>query len=205
MNRKDFIIEDWLPQKQSNSELSIVNSPMSIGQSDIETITQRIEQAAIDIAPSYADWRDLGFALADALGENGRSYYHRISRFYSDYSAAETDKQFTACLNAHGHGVTAKTFFQLARNAGVDIRGDRSYDFVKQKSSNPQREEKRISMQNAQSAETTPEPLPTFSQDVKERLPSLLKQIVQNALSNEDADLLILGSLTVFSACLPNV
>jgi hypothetical protein len=29
-----------------------------------------------------ANWRDLGFALAVALGENGRSYFHRLSRFY---------------------------------------------------------------------------------------------------------------------------
>lgn len=208
MNKKDFNLDNWLGSDAS----CIAQSPNEVQtqcivsqDSDIETITQRIEQVAIDIAPNYADWRDLGFALADALGENGRSYYHRISRFYEGYSAAETDKQFTACLNAHGHGVTAKTFFQLAKNAGVDIRGSRNSDFAKQKSSNPQREEMRISMQNAQSVETTPEPLPTFSQDVKERLPSLLKQIVQNALSNEDADLLILGSLTVFSACLPNV
>jgi hypothetical protein len=43
--------------------------------SDIETVTQRIEAAGTDIAPNYADWRDLGFALADALGESGRSYY----------------------------------------------------------------------------------------------------------------------------------
>jgi hypothetical protein len=217
MNRKDFKLDKWLSSPQQNSDsvqpqcVAAQNTAIEPNrfspdnQSDIETITQRIEQAAIDIAPNYADWRDLGFALADALGENGRSYYHRISRFYEGYSAAETDKQFTACLNAHGHGVTAKTFFQLAKNAGVDIRGGRSYNFVKQKSSNPQREEMRISMQNAQSVETTPEPLPSFSQNVKERLPSLLKQIVQNALSNEDADLLILGSLTVFSACLPNV
>ena len=50
---------------------------------DIEEITRRIESTATDIASNYADWRDLGFALADALGESGRSYYHRLSRFYS--------------------------------------------------------------------------------------------------------------------------
>lgn len=49
------------------------------------------------------------------------------------------------------------------------------------------------------------EDMPTFSQEVSPLLPSLLAQIVSHANSPDDADLLLLGSLTVFSACLPNV
>ena len=45
----------------------------------------------------------------------------------------------------------------------------------------------------------------TFSQSIREQLPDILKRIVADAVSDVDADLLILGSLTVFSACLPNV
>jgi|GEM_PF-3868398 len=87
----------------------------------IELITQRIETAAVDIAPNDADCRDLGFALADALDESGRNYYHRLSRFYPSYSQSETDKQFDNCLKAHGHGVTIKTLFHLAKHAGIEI------------------------------------------------------------------------------------
>ena len=47
----------------------------------MELIVNRIESSALDIAPNYADWRDLGFALADALGESGRNYYHRQADF----------------------------------------------------------------------------------------------------------------------------
>jgi hypothetical protein len=36
-------------------------------------------------------------------------------------------------------------------------------------------------------------------------LPSLLQQVVSKADSPEDADLLLLGAMTVFSACLPNI
>ena len=86
---------------------------------DIETITARIEATSTDIAPNYADWRDLGFALADALGESGRRYYHRLSRFYTGYTQTETDKQYDKCLKAHGHGVTIKTLYHLAKSAGV--------------------------------------------------------------------------------------
>ena len=45
----------------------------------------------------------------------------------------------------------------------------------------------------------------TFSQAVRAQLPGILKRIVADAVSEVDADLLILGSLTVFSACMPNV
>ena len=88
---------------------------------DIEIITTRIESARIDITSGYAAWRDLGFALSDALGENGRTYYQRISRFHPEYSAEETDKQYDKCLRAHGTGVTIKTFFQIAKEHGISI------------------------------------------------------------------------------------
>jgi hypothetical protein len=47
--------------------------------------------------------------------------------------------------------------------------------------------------------------MPTFSESVTDLLPSLLSQIAAKAVSPEDADLLLLGSLTTFSASLPNV
>ena len=49
------------------------------------------------------------------------------------------------------------------------------------------------------------EQMPTFSESVVDLLPSLLSQIAAKAVSLEDADLLLPGSLTTFSACLPNV
>ena len=100
---------------------SFFKAPISNTKTDIETITAYIEAAAVDIAPNYADWHDLGFALADALGESGRNYYHRLSLFYSGYAENETDKQFDKCLKAHGHGVTIKTLYHLAKQAGVEI------------------------------------------------------------------------------------
>ncbi|MDR1631675.1 MAG: DUF3987 domain-containing protein [Dysgonamonadaceae bacterium] len=47
--------------------------------------------------------------------------------------------------------------------------------------------------------------LPTIPQSVFANLPDLLQQIVSKADSSEDADLLLLGSITVFSVCLPNI
>ncbi|MCD8183312.1 MAG: PriCT-2 domain-containing protein [Bacteroides sp.] len=84
-------------------------------------LVERIETSHTDIAHTYADWRNLGFALASELGEEGRSYYHRLSHFYAGYKPEEADRQYTACLKSCGHGVTLKTLFYLAQQAGVDI------------------------------------------------------------------------------------
>ena len=201
MTKNKFNPQDWLNNQSlpPNTIDPIVNYQQStVNSNDIENVVSRIEASAIDIAPTYADWRDLGFALADALGENGRGYYQRLSRFYSNYTAAETDKQFSACLKAHGHGITIKTLFHLAKQAGISICGNASGSLAKSQNS------PKSPISPAEEIEDI-EDMPTFSQDIKDTLPSLLAQIVSRANSPEDADLLLLGSLTVFSACLPNV
>ena len=201
MTKNKFNPQDWLNNQSlpPNTIDPIVNCQLSsVNSNDIENVVSRIEASAIDIAPNYADWRDLGFALADALGENGRDYYQRLSRFYPNYAAAETDKQFSACLKAHGHGITIKTLFHLAKQAGISICGNASGSLAKSQNSS------KSPISPAEEIEDI-EDMPTFSQDIKDTLPSLLAQIVSRANSPEDADLLLLGSLTVFSACLPNV
>lgn len=90
-------------------------------ESDVERIVCVIEQRAIDIAPDYKQWVDLGFALAEGLGERGRDYYHRLSRFHADYQQATTDKQFTHCLQGRGQGITIRSFFHLASEAGIPL------------------------------------------------------------------------------------
>ena len=88
MSKQKFHLNEWQP----NAALTLCD--------EIEIVTSRIELAGTDIAPTYNDWRDLGFALAQGLGEGGRTFYHRLSRFYSSYQPAETEKQYTACLHS---------------------------------------------------------------------------------------------------------
>jgi hypothetical protein len=207
MSKKKFNPSEWVSDKTKQIPQS-QESLQSLGaNNDIEEITKRIETAATDIAPNYADWRDLGFALADALGENGRSYFHRLSRFYPGYTPSETDRQFDNCLKAHGHGITVKTLFHLAKQAGISVSA----------ASKPARQgsvpKSAISSISSISSpedieeieDFDSEQMPTFSESVVDLLPSLLSQIAAKAVSPEDADLLLLGSLTTFSACLPNV
>jgi hypothetical protein len=227
MSKKTFNPAEWTETNKTESKATTSNkpvqsttlSPSPLGEgsgvrseSDIETITQRIESTSVDIAPNYADWRDLGFALAEELGESGRAYYHRLSRFYQDYNSTEADKQFDACLKAHGNGVSIKTFYHLAKAAGVNV----GIQKVSTKSQNtaklspsPLGEGLGVRSDKAETGETseneTNTQLCSFPSEIFDQLPDLLRRITVKGTSPEDKDILLLGSLVSMSSCLPNV
>ncbi|MBN7816850.1 DUF3987 domain-containing protein [Algoriphagus pacificus] len=178
--KKTFNPQDWIEnpsQQQINTEPK-ENTPQP-NLSDVEQIIQQIEANQIDIATAYSDWRNIGFAFADEFGESGRDYFHRISRFYADYSANDCDRQFDNCLKAKGQGISLKTFFYHAKQAGIPI----SKEKVKK--------------------EEPPQTLPNLPDTIFPELPELLQQVTEVATSKEERDLLLLGSLVAISACLP--
>lgn len=221
MPKKQFIVEDWLNQPASAPEITeratSAHIPQTSVQEDIEIIIQRIEAAHTDITAGYSNWLDLGFALSEELGEAGRDYFHRISRFNPDYNHAETDKQFNNCLKSGGSGVTIKTFFQKAKDAGISIStGYKSAISAESAKSAPYRNADiksksahSLTAEIADIAETAEMDqeieLPTFSQDVADSLPDFLKKIVSISNSEADSDILLLGTLTVLSACMPHI
>ena len=205
MSKKTFNPADWATNKVTETNATAIPTiPQSNidTSNEIETITQRIEAASVDIAPNYSDWRDLGFALADALGESGRNYYHRLSRFYPSYSQSETDKQYSACLASHGHGVTIKTLYHLTKSVGVSVS-------IPQPVKQTPLETKQVHTPTKEETEDLEEMqetnLPTFPDEIYTDLPGLLQKVVAKSNSPEDRDLLLLGSLVVISACLPKV
>ena len=92
---------------------------------ELETITKRIEAQKIDITNGYKHWLNLGFALAEATGENGRALFHRLSIFNTGYNDAEADLQFTECLKSRKKGVTINSFFWLCKNHNINIKVDK--------------------------------------------------------------------------------
>lgn len=180
MERKTFNPQEWIEnpnQQQINTEPK-ENKPQP-NLSDVEQIIQQIEANQIDIATAYSDWRNIGFAFADEFGESGRDYFHRISRFYADYSANDCDRQFDNCLKAKGQGISLKTFFYHAKQAGIPISKEKA------------------------KKEDPPQTLPNLPDSIFPELPELLQQVTEVATSKEERDLLLLGSLVAISACLP--
>ena len=226
MSKKEFNPLEWKNKKPESSQcsesserpirpISPIRPIVSTIEDEIEQLVCAVESSCKDIAPDYTSWRDLAFALADALGEGGRQYFHRLSRFYSAYDEREADKQFSACLRSHGSGITINTLFHLAKEAGVlMIRNTVKPNNVKKAKSYKSSSEDMEDLEDLSDLSEIPEssqcsessePLPTFSQEIYSLLPSLLTSVINKSNNFEDADILILGSLTVISACLPNI
>ena len=214
--KKTFNPEEWAePQSQPASQHTPQpQTGTASAEDDIEIVTQRIEAAARDITGDYSTWRDLGFALSDALGENGRDYFHRISRFYPGYTEKEADDQYDRCLRAHGTGITIKTFFQAAKDAGISVSIPSKTSlpshpsFARNGASTPGATSFSPNEGNEGDGGSEGEeeaPLPTFARQIRDLLPEFFQKIVDQSVSEEDADILLLGALTVVSAVLPNV
>ena len=162
---------------------------------DVEALVCAVEASGIDITAAYSDWLAIGFALVSELGEEGRPLFHRLSRFYPGYDEAEADRQYTVCLRDGSREISIATLFHIAKTHGIIIPV----------SSRNRYEEVEEDEENEETGRSKSVKTDTFSQTVGGQLPDILKRIVADAVSPVDADLLILGSLTVFSACLPNV
>lgn len=202
MSKKIFSAQDWENVPFENSVptspklLPAPNSTSNNKEEEIERIICEIEQRAVDIAPEYNDWVELGFALVDGFGENGREYYHRISCFHPDYQREETDKQYTRCLQAKGQGITIRSFFHLAGLAGIPLNSVGEQDLS--------------ILPNNQNGKTgkwikSADELPAFPECVFEQLPPFLCEVVGNSISEDDRDTILIGAIVCLSVCFHNV
>ena len=110
-----------------NPSSAIFKTYINVVEEDIDMIVRQIEKKKLDITVDYDTWIRIGFALTDALGEEGRGYFHRLSRFYSSYTETDCDLQYDRCLHANNSGITSATFFHFARDQGIDISTCRSF------------------------------------------------------------------------------
>lgn len=83
----------------------------------VETVVQIIEQNAIDITTEYSDWVKIAGALYNSFGEDGRQFFHRVSKYNHGYQEKHTDSKFNKCMNMTK--ITLSTFFYIADSYGV--------------------------------------------------------------------------------------
>lgn len=84
----------------------------------VVTLVKQIEARQIDITAKYEDWCALGFALAN-LGELGRDFFHRISKFHPEYSFRECDEKFTELKENSRGDIKIASFFAICKQNGV--------------------------------------------------------------------------------------
>jgi hypothetical protein len=191
--KKEFNPFEWIDNKSNPNENKTISSTGFKNESctDLESIIQEIEMNKTDIAPSYLEWRNVGFALADKFQEEGREYFHRISQFNSSYNQQECDDQFNSCLNSKGNGITMKTFFFQCKQAGINIYNENI--------------EEAKEIEESKDSEIEKVNVPLLPDDIFPQLPNFLQKVIDVASNNEERDLLLLGSIVSLSSCLPKI
>jgi len=123
VERKPFNPEQWLTQAEQKQHRNFAKPKTETGiQHEVEIVLRRVEAHRLDLTYTYQDWVKMGFAFVSEFGEIGRSYFHRVSFFNSGYDVAECNRQFDKCLKGHKTGITIKTFFAAAYDAGVNVK-----------------------------------------------------------------------------------
>lgn len=64
-----------------------------------EQYIARIEQQQVDVTDTYTAWFTIGCNFAASFGEEGRGYYHRVSRYHREYTRLSCDYQYNKCLD----------------------------------------------------------------------------------------------------------
>ncbi len=123
-NKADEVSKSIKPRSSVNSfskSTAAYNCDEADRLAEIQEVARQLVDRGIDITAGYDNWLKLGFALADGLDEDGREIYHQLSRLNDEYNTAECDRQYTHCLHGRGQGITVNTFFQMAKEAGIDL------------------------------------------------------------------------------------
>lgn len=88
----------------------------------LHRLTETVETAGADIAPTYIEYVQLAFAIATDCGEAGRGYFHRLCRMSAKYQRKQADRVFSNALATKHGDIHLGTVFHLAETAGVTLR-----------------------------------------------------------------------------------
>lgn len=120
VEKQRFYPEHWLNKRKPRNKKNTSTTDMNLTD-QVETVLKELNQSKIDLTYSYELWLKIGFSFAHEFGEAGREYFHIVSKNYPGYKREETDKQFDKCINRNKSGITIKSFFKAAKDAGINI------------------------------------------------------------------------------------
>ena len=67
----------------------------------LRRLTEAVETAKADIAPTYIEYVHLAFAIATDCGEEGRDFFHRLCRVSAKYQREHADRKSTRLNSSH--------------------------------------------------------------------------------------------------------
>ena len=182
---------------------------------DIESLrrlTEAVETAGADIAPTYAEYVQLAFAIATDCGEAGREFFHRLCRISAKYQREHAERIFSNALTTRHGEVHLGTAFHLAEMANVklcntEVMNNRrntententpskvlthAHVYNKVENDEPDESEEQLNGSDPN------QPLPTFPEA---DWPKILLLIMNYATSPTQRDVMLLGALTAIGA-----
>lgn len=182
---------------------------------DIESLrrlTEAVETAGADIAPTYAEYVQLAFAIATDCGEAGREFFHRLCRMSAKYQREHAERIFSNALTTRHGEVHLGTAFHLAEMANVqlcntEVMNNRrntententpskvlthAHVYNKVENDEPDESEELLNGSDPN------QPLPTFPEA---NWPKILLLIMSYATSPTQRDVMLLGALTAIGA-----
>ena len=182
---------------------------------DIESLrrlTEAVETAGADIAPTYAEYVQLAFAIATDCGEAGREFFHRLCRMSAKYQREHAERIFSNALTTRHGEVHLGTAFHLAEMANVklcntEVMNNRrntententpskvlthAHVYNKVENDEPDESEEQLNGSDPN------QPLPTFPEA---DWPKILLLIMNYATSPTQRDVMLLGALTAIGA-----
>ena len=175
-------------------------------------LCEAVETAGADIAPTYAEYVQLAFAIATDCGEAGREFFHRLCRVSAKYEREHAERIFSNALTTRHGDVHLGTAFHLAERAGVTLCKEEMMNHrknAKNAGNAPSKNLTHTHVYNKVDNEETDEseelqdgsdpkqPLPSFTEA---DWPKILLLIMSYATSPTQRDVMLLGALTAIGA-----
>ena len=188
---------------------------------DIESLcrlTEAVEAAGADIAPTYLEYVQLSFAIATDCGEAGRDFFHRLCRVSPKYQREHAERVFSNALHTQRGEVHLGTAFHLAEATGVSIcieempkhptgtkgtagtaRKFPTHTGAYNKVGNDNISDDKEGEEELLPGSEPQHQLPTFP---KNDWPEFLQRIIKAGSSPIQHDIMLLGALTALGACM---
>ena len=184
----------------------------------LRRLTEAVETAKADIAPTYIEYVHLAFAIATDCGEEGRDFFHRLCRVSAKYQREHAERIFSNALTANHGDMHLGTVFYLAEAAGVTVRKEEvansrtgtkgtagtarkfpPHTGAYNKVGNDNISEEREGEEELLPGSEPQHQLPTFPEN---DWPEFLQRIIKAGSSPIQHDIMLLGALTALGACM---
>ena len=118
----DKVYEEPEPVKQEYKFTKYRTENRTDSRTRVEDCINVISEKGIDLTDGYKKWLTVGFAIASEFGEDGRKYFHDVSRCYAKYNYDEADKKYSNLLSTNKGVIRIGTFFHLCKAQGVTFK-----------------------------------------------------------------------------------